>query len=71
MIPIETLREEVAKLPLAERVAFYEFVVGTLQEPDRGVSDEEVARRYEEMRSGAEPGLTTEELFAEVSRQLK
>ena len=71
MIAIETLKEEVSKLPLKERAAFAEFVWGTLPSPDYEVSDEEVERRLEEMRSGAEPGLTTEELFAEVRRQLK
>lgn len=71
MIPIETLREEVAKLPLEERAAFYEFVLSTLPAPDHNVSDQELTRRWEEMESGAEPGLTTEQFFAEISRQLK
>lgn len=71
MIAIETLREEVRKLPLEERTAFAAFVLDTLPPPEDGVSDEEVAQRLEEMRSGADPGFTTKELFAEIHRQLR
>jgi hypothetical protein len=71
VIAIETLREEVRRLPLEEREEFAAFVLDTLPPPDEGVSDEEVARRLEEMRSGADPGFTTEELFAEIHRQLR
>jgi hypothetical protein len=63
VIPIETLREEVAKLPFEEREAFAEFVLGTLPALNHYVSDEEAMRRWEEMESGAEPGISSEELW--------
>lgn len=68
MIAIETLREEAARLPLKDRAAFAAYVLQTLPSPDFEVTDEEVARRFQELRSGAVDGLTTEQLFAEATR---
>jgi hypothetical protein len=70
VISIETLRKEVAKLPLEDREAFAAFVLDTLPPPDYCVSDEEVKRRWEEMESGAEPGISTEELWRRVHARL-
>ena len=68
MIAIETLREEAARLPLKDRAAFAAYMLQTLPPPDCQVTDEEVAQRLHELKSGAVQGLTTEQLFSEVSR---
>ena len=68
MIAIETLREEAARLPLEERAAFAAYVLQTLPPPDYRVSDEEVSERRDELKSGAVEGLTSGQLFSEVSR---
>lgn len=71
MIAIETLRDEVMKLPLEERAAFAAFVLDTLPPADYSVPDEEVARRWEEMDAGAVEGITMDELFARVESKSK
>ncbi len=68
MIAIETLREEAARLPLEDRAAFAAYVLQTLPPPDFQVTDEEVAERLDELKSGKVQGLTTEQLFSEVAR---
>ncbi len=68
MIAIETLREEAARLSLKDRAAFAAYVLQTLPPPDFQVTDEEVAERLDELKSGKVQGLTTEQLFSEVAR---
>jgi hypothetical protein len=66
VIAIETLRDEVSRLPLEDRAAFAAFVLETLPPPEYCVSDEEVQRRWNEMESGAVTGISMEELFSRV-----
>lgn len=68
MIAIETLREEAARLSLKDRAAFAAYVLQTLPPPDFQVTDEEVAERLDELKSGKVQGLTTEQLFSETDR---
>ncbi len=71
VIAIETLREEVRKLPLEERAAFAAFVLDTLPPPDYEVSDEEAQRRWDEMESGEVEGISAEEFFARLEQRRK
>jgi len=68
MIAIEILREGAARLPLKDRAAFAAYVLQTLPPPDFQVTDDDVAQRLRELKSGAVQGLTTEQLFSEVDR---
>ncbi len=55
-------------LPLKDRAAFAAYMLQTLPPPDSQVTDEDVARRLRELKSGSVQGLTTEQLFSEVDR---
>jgi hypothetical protein len=69
VIAIETLREEASRLPLEDRAAFAAFVLQTLPAPVYSVSDSEVVRRLEDLRSGNVEGVTTAEIFQQVASQ--
>ena len=69
MNEIEELRESALKLAPKDRAAFAAWVLATLPPPDHRVSDEDAAKRLEELRSGAVKGLTTKQLTEEIERQ--
>ncbi len=61
-----TIAEEALSLSAAERAELAKLLIESLEGEDR--TDEQVkaelARRLEQMRSGADPGLSFEQVFA-------
>ena len=66
------IEKQVAALPVEERAALASFLLHSLPEPDRGVSDEEVAERVREVKAGEVDLISFEELrrgvFADRAR---
>ncbi len=68
MSSLEALQEEVARLPLEGRAAVAAFALKTLPPPDYEVSDEDVTRRLDELKSGKVEGLSHEQLWSKVDQ---
>jgi|GEM_PF-1602752 len=61
MSQISELRKAATELSTPERAELAAFLLGTLNDVHHWVDDEEVARRSEELDSGAVSGLTRDE----------
>ncbi|MBN1671377.1 MAG: hypothetical protein JXR37_10105 [Kiritimatiellae bacterium] len=61
MTKLQTIQRQAVVLPLEDRAALVAVLLDTFEGPAYDVSDEDVARRDEEMESGAEPGIGHEE----------
>ena len=68
MNSLEALQEEVARLPLEGRAAVAAFALKTLPPPDYEVSDEDIARRLDELKSGKVDALNSEQLWSKVDQ---
>jgi putative addiction module component (TIGR02574 family) len=66
----ERIREELAGLSLEERAEMAGFLIQSLDAEtgkDDAAWEMELERRAEEIRSGKEPGISGDEVFAELS----
>lgn len=72
MANLAEIEKQVAALPVAERAALASFLLHSLPEPDHDVSDEEVAERIRQAKSGEVEMISFEELrrgvFADRTR---
>ena len=66
MVSIAEFKEQVAALPVEERASLASFLLHSLPDPDYDVSDEEVAERVRQMRSGEVVAISMDELRAGV-----
>ena len=68
MTEVDQLQEAASRLPSPDRARLAAFLLETLEETHYWVDDEEVARRGEELDSGAVRGLTDAEFWAACGR---
>jgi len=66
MVDLAKFKEQAATLPVEERASLASFLLHTLPDPDYDVSDEEVAKRVSEMKSGEVAAISMEELSQAV-----
>ena len=66
MVSIAEFKEQVAALPVEQRASLASFLLHSLPDPDYDVSDEEVAERVRQMRSGEVVAISMDELRAGV-----
>ncbi len=58
MTKLQAIQKEIIVLPEEDRAALVTVLLSTLGGPSYDVSDEEVARRDEEMEAGTETGIS-------------
>lgn len=68
MTKLQAMQREAIILPPEDRAALVTVLLGTFDGPDYDVSDDEVARRKEEMVSGAEPGIDQKQFLRGIRR---
>ena len=62
MASLAEYKEQVAALPVEQRASLASFLLHTLPDPDYDVSDEEVAERVRQTKSGEIPTISMDEL---------
>ena len=67
MVDIVEFQEQAAALPVEQRASLASFLLHSLPDPDYDVSDEEVAERVRQMKSGEVASISMDELRAGVS----
>ena len=66
MVNIAKFKEQVAALPVEQRASLASFILHSLPDPDYDVSDEEVAERVRQIKSGEVGTISLDELRAGV-----
>jgi hypothetical protein len=61
-VDLAEFKKQAAALPMEERASLASFLLHSLPDPDYDVSDEEVAERARQMKSGEVPTLSMAEL---------
>ena len=67
MVSLAEFKNHTAALPVEQRASLASFLLHSLPEPDYDVSDEEVAERLRQMKSGEVSTISMDELRAGVS----
>ena len=67
MVSLADFKKQTAGLPVEQRASLASFLLHSLPEPDYDVSDEEVAERLRQMKSGEVSTISMDELRAGVS----
>jgi hypothetical protein len=67
MVSLAEFKKQTAALPVEQRASLASFLLHSLPEPDYDVSDEEVAERLRQMKSGEVSTISMDELRAGVS----
>lgn len=67
MVSLAEFKKQTAALPVEQRASLASFLLHSLPEPDYDVSDEEVAERLRQMKSGEISTISMDELRAGVS----
>ena len=62
MVSLAEFKEQAAALPVEERASLASFLLHSLPDPDYDVSDEEVAERVRQTKSGEIRTISMEEL---------
>ncbi len=62
MVSLEEFQKQTAALPVEQRASLASFLLHSLPEPDYDVSDEEVAERLRQMKSGEVSTISMAEL---------
>lgn len=62
MVSLAEFKKQTAALPVEQRASLASFLLHSLPEPDYDVSDEEVAERLRQMKSGEVSTLSMAEL---------
>ena len=62
MVSLAEFKEQVAALPVEQRASLASFLLHSLPDPDYDVSDEEVAERVRETKSGEIGTISMDEL---------
>jgi len=62
MVNISEVQEQVAALPVEQRASLASFLLHSLPDPDYDVSDEEVAERVRQVKSGEVATISMDEL---------
>ena len=62
MVSLAEFKEQIAALPVEERASLASFLLHTLPDSDYDVSDEEVAERVRQTKSGEIPTISMDEL---------
>ena len=62
MASLAEYKEQVAALPVEQRASLASFLLHTLPDPDYDVSDEEVAERVRQTKSGEIQTISMDEL---------
>jgi hypothetical protein len=62
MVSLAELKEQVAALPVEQRASLASFLLHSLPDPDYDVSDEEVAERIRQTKSGEVETISLDEL---------
>ncbi len=66
MATLMDFQNQAAALPVEDRAALADWLLGTLPQPDYDVSDDEVSLRVQEIQSGLAQTMSLEELRAAV-----
>jgi hypothetical protein len=66
MVSLAEFKEQAAALSVEQRASLASFLLHSLPEPDYDVSDEEVAERIRQMKSGEVSSISMDELRAGV-----
>lgn len=66
MVSIAEFKEQAAALPVEQRASLASFLLHSLPEPDYDVSDDEVAERVRQLKSGEVEPISMEELRQRV-----
>lgn len=69
MITLAEIQRQVDGLSIEEKAGLLSHLLDSLPPPPGGPGDEEVARRVEEMDSGAVQPISHEQFLAEVGRK--
>jgi Putative addiction module component len=67
MVSLAEFKKQTAALPVEQRASLASFLLHSLPEPDYDVSDEEVAERLRQLKSGEVSTISMDELRAGVS----
>jgi hypothetical protein len=67
MVSLAEFKKQTAALPVEQRASLASFLLHSLPEPDYDVSDEEVAERLRQMKSGEVSTISMDELRAGVA----
>ncbi len=62
MASLALFKEQVAALPVEQRASLASFLLHSLPEPDFDVSDDDVAERARQLKSGEVASISMEEL---------
>ena len=62
MVNLEEFKEQAAALPVEQRASLASFLLHSLPEPSYDVSDEEVAERLRQIKSGEVSTISMSEL---------
>jgi hypothetical protein len=62
MVSLAEFKEQVAALPVEQRASLASFLLHSLPDPDYDVSDEEVAERIRQTKSGEVETISLDEL---------
>lgn len=62
MVSLADFKKQTAALPVEQRASLASFLLHSLPEPDYDVSDEEVAERLRQMKSGEVSTISMAEL---------
>ncbi len=62
MVSLAEFKEQVAALPVEQRASLASFLLHSLPDPDYDVSDEEVAERARQTKSGEVGTISMDEL---------
>lgn len=66
MVSIAEFKEQAAALPVEQRASLASFLLHSLPEPDYDVSDDEVAERVRQLKSGEVEPISMEDLRQRV-----
>ena len=67
MVNLAEFKKQSAALTVVQRASLASFLLHSLPEPDYDVSDEEVAERLRQMKSGEVSTISMDELRAGIS----
>ena len=67
MVSLAEFKKQSAALTVEQRASLASFLLHSLPEPDYDVSDEEVAERLRQMKSGEVSTISMDELRAGIS----